>query len=460
MSTKGEFFRVAKLIASEYPVVEGTRCVQVQIPDDVSFLPVLASLVAQMGNTWASVGTVEQRRAWSQMWQEAYAATDWEGCMSCEEVADCIENDDEVRDQIIDIVNDGTEIPATYPYGQNLPSSRRNQDLSTPYNPTCNLDILFGQCYGVVDTIDSAIKAVLAKIEQATNAVELAQAMLGTVPVVAGAEKAAGIDGALSLINYFQETVEENYAGQFTVFPGGVRDEIACAIFCECKEDCVITINRLEAVMSARLSVYIAPPSIEGFVNLIEALAGINVDTTYVVDLAFYVSVGTLMTGNYLFGGVANNVLDLVIKLKADEPSNDWEILCPCSDVCRLTLDYDNQPADMDIDYGTLDPGGFMDSGVLDSTAWIIFGCEQPIASAVRIRLVYDSPTIEGCQVYGDTFFFATGDHPVRINLTEFAITLETGVPTTGNIVAINTRQVIGDLTPFKLLRIEVVYEC
>lgn len=457
---KGEHYTVAKQIANGYPVVEGTRCISVHIPDDISFVAVLAAAVSRLGNTWSSLGTVEERQAWSLMWQTAYAATDWSGCMTCEDVQDCIETNEGVQDAIEDIVAGGSEFPAHYPYGEKLPLARLNQDLVAGTNPTCNLDILWAQCLGAITATGTAILQTLAKIETATNAVELAQAGLGTIPIVAGVEKTFGIDGAMSLLNYFQESVQEGFAAQYTTTPGGVQDEIACALFCECKEDCIITISRIELVMSTRLAVYISVPSLEGLVNLIEFLAGVNVDTTIVVDLAFFAAVQALKLGNYLFGNVGNNILDLVIRLKADEPSNDWEILCPCSDVCRLTLDYANQPPDLVFTSGTLDPAGFVESEVFGGdTEWIIFSCEQPVVGMERIRLVYDTNTVQGTQVYGDTFFFATSDNPTRINLIEFAITIETG-GVTGNITDINTRQPIGNIVPFQLLRIEVVYAC
>lgn len=269
---------------------------------------------------------------------EGYLLTDWAGCMDCEGVEDCIETNEGVQDAIVDLINQHTDFPVNYPPMQMLPSGRLTQDLSTAYNPECNKDILFGQCYGVVDLIDASISDVMQKLETATNVGELVTATISTIPILAGLVKVIGLDGAGDMLDYFQEVAAEGYDAQYTTTPGGTRDQIACAIFCACKDDCTITIQRIIDVLAARLAVYQSPPSLSGFIDLVETLAGINVDTTYVVDSAFYAAVGLMATGNYLFGGVADNVIDLVIKLSADEPSNDWQLLCNDCDEIEYRL--------------------------------------------------------------------------------------------------------------------------
>jgi len=301
------------------------------IPDDDEYVRILAKQVASLTIRSNWEGEQDDRTDRAARCLEGYLATDWEGCVDCDEVQDCIENDEGVQDAIIDILNANTDFPVQYPPMQMLPSERLTQDLSSAYNPECDYDVLFGQCYGVVDLIDASIVDVNQKLETATNVGELAGGIISTIPVLAGLVKIIGIDGALSLLNYFQEVVSEGYDAQYTTTPGGTRDQIACALFCYCKVDCVITIERITQVMADRLAVYQAPPSLTGFIDLVETLAGINVDTTYVVDSAFYAAVGLMVTGNYLFGGVADNVIDLVIALASDEPSNDWILLCECA---------------------------------------------------------------------------------------------------------------------------------
>jgi len=451
----------------QFPIVEGMTCIEVKLPDDLNYVYLLQGFVAQMTNYWAYKGEIEARKAVALLMQAAYDATDWDGCMDCSGVLDCIENDDDVRNAIQQIVNQGSTFPPDYPYTQNLPPSRKTQDLSTAYNPTCDLSRLFGQCYGIVDLIHDSIIDVNQKLELSGNAIELAQNTVGTIPVVAGVSKLIGIEGALGLINYFQEVVAEGFDGQYTTTPGGTRDEIACAIFCACQEDCVITIERVTEVLEERLAVYVAPPSLEGFVNLVETLAGVAVDTTYVVDMAFYSAIGLMNTGNYIYGGkFTGPVFDLVISLKADEPNNDWELLCPCSPVCREEYTFDEQLPDTVMSVGTLDTDGYIDSGILDvgggDTAWVVFDFELPVVNTVRWRWVLD----RGGLYYGQLYSATITHEAIDVEAVErddglWEVTIPIDPAETDTWTINNFRAApIGNTEPFKILRIEVVREC
>jgi len=278
----------------------------------------------------------------------------------CSAVQECIENDTGVQAALNDLIAGGTQIPASSPYGQPLSSERLEQDLSTASNPGCGFNILWGQCAAIVDFTNSEITDTLQKVEAASNAAELAKATLGTIPVEAGLEKAAGIDGALEMVNYYQEAIAEEYAAQYTTTPvTGTRDIIAFDIFCACKSDCIITIERVQAVMQARIEVYLSPPSIEGLVNLAEFLAGVEQDSSFVVDLAFFASWTMLAVSNYFFGGVGNNILDLVVALAADEPDNGWEFMgdCPAEWEHRFDFTIDEQGWLADGGYGTYTSG-------------------------------------------------------------------------------------------------------
>lgn len=313
-------------------------CFVIEIPDALEYRAALMGQIEWLADwrCWrhdniAYTDPPAINREIAALFAQAISTSRFEECMDCDDITDCIETDEGTRGAIISIVQANTEFPADYPYGQDLPMSRRQQDLSTAYNPTCDLDILFAQCYGVVDLTNSEIKQTLQVIELQTNVVELAKAAVSTIPGVAAAEKASGLDGAADLINYYQEAIEEQYEAQWTETPiTGTRDVIAFALFCRCKSDCIITIERINEVMNARLAIYTAPPSLAGFINLLEFLTGTAVDETFVVDSAFAVGWAMMATANILFGAVGNNVLDLVVKMKSDEPSNDWELMGEC----------------------------------------------------------------------------------------------------------------------------------
>src|ERR1044072_9860 len=196
-------YRVGKLMANEYPVVQGTRCVSVQIPDDISFLPVLAAMVAALGNTWSTLGTREERQAWAKMWQDAYAATDWSGCMDCEQLQDCIgpllaEQTQIILDRVDDITRWGTDTTGT-PFT----IEQINENLAGDTNATCDLDILWSQCLALVQFTNRQMTDLLEKLESATNVVELA-GLSDDIPVIGVILKTLGVELATNAMNYFQ----------------------------------------------------------------------------------------------------------------------------------------------------------------------------------------------------------------------------------------------------------------
>lgn len=321
-------FSVARFDADAAPQPDGMRCVRVFVPDDDFYVRLLAAVVnlPTMATNWE--GEQENRDAVAALFNSAYTFTDWDGCMDCATVQDCIETDEGTQNAITNLMQSQQGFPPQYPYGENLPDEALSRDFADGTNPGCDLDILWAQCLAIAVGTNSSILFVLNQTEVTTNVVELADKLFQSVPLLATAYNASGLDGALDLINYFQESVLEEYAAQYTTTPGGVQDTIACALFCACKDDCVITIERIVNVLSDRLAVYTTPPSLDGLTDLIETLAGVSVDTTFVVDLAFYVSWGMVKVANFLFGNRFDNVLQIWLALAVNDANNDWMILC------------------------------------------------------------------------------------------------------------------------------------
>lgn len=250
------------------------------------------------------------------------------GVMSCDDVQDCIETDAGVQSAISGLTESQNTNGNEYPYGQSLTPGAMSHNMAGESNPTCDLAILWSQCIGLVDYTKSAISVALGKVEASTNPVELVNALIDVIPLVGTVKQTIGVSGVLDTINYFQEAIGEGFNAQWDETPGGIRDQIACDVFCYCKSDCVVNVERVLDVMANRLSVYIAPPTITGFSNLISTIGGFNVDTTFVVDATFWVAWQLVKQGNFLFGGRFDNILDVVLELKADEPSNDYLTLC------------------------------------------------------------------------------------------------------------------------------------
>jgi len=322
----GDFYRVAKQVADEYPVVEGTRCVQVKIPDDTSFLPVLAAMVASLGNTWSSIGGVEARRLWAEMWQRAYAETDWSGCMNCEELIACLTpileaQTEAILSQMQNFQQFGTGEP-----GQPMTEEQETANLAGTTNPDCDRDILWAQCLALVQFTNRQIEDILERIEAATNVVELA-GLSDDLPLVGVVLKFFGVELATNTINYFQEALQEGYLAEYTA---DKEIELACELFCAFRDDCSLTVVGIYDIMWGNVTDEVPDSPIE-FIELLALLAGIDVAADTVVDLMFWAMWGMARLGEIMLAPINPGVtLQQLASLAVDDASPDWIILCDC----------------------------------------------------------------------------------------------------------------------------------
>lgn len=72
---------IANFREENYEVVEGTRCIKVYIPDDDSFIHLLAGLLALAGSEGNYVQADADKAAdLAQQWRNAYLQSDWNQC--------------------------------------------------------------------------------------------------------------------------------------------------------------------------------------------------------------------------------------------------------------------------------------------------------------------------------------------------------------------------------------------
>lgn len=244
----------------------------------------------------------------------------------CSEMIKCLDDDTDTQraiERIIDRYNGGTGRSP----GDKASEEELNRDFIEGSNPTCDLDILYAQCYQVVKMTHDAIMDFIQKVLTVTNATELVENFWNSIPFLAVLDDVFGVQGIVDFFQYVIEAIGEGYEGQFTETPLGTHDELAYALFCACRVDCNITIARIVRVLSSRLAVYTSPPSLSGMVNLLEQLFLIEQDTSFIVDLMFYTAWGLVDTAGFLFGVRFDRLLEVVVKMKADEPNNDWTVL-------------------------------------------------------------------------------------------------------------------------------------
>ena len=266
----------------------------------------------------------------------------------CEEVEQCITTDAAVQTAIDNFTALQMFAPTSAIYQamvaqipgfpgvnpQGVPRTTEQQAIdqadAPEHNPTCDLDILWAQCLALTQQTNRAIVDVFEVVEAATNTVELIDT-LSEIPFIGFVKEVLGIDITLDLIQYYQNSVAEGYNAQYTT---DVENEIACELFCLCRGDCQVTTGRMYEVVSTRMATHFTIPGITDLLELSQFVTGVTISGTTVVDAAFFMAWGAVAFGNFLFGGRFDNGVQLILALMADEPSNDWTLLCSECDNC------------------------------------------------------------------------------------------------------------------------------
>jgi len=439
----GEFYRVPKQVANEYPVVEGTRCVSVQIPDDVQFLPVLAAMVASLGNTWSSLGAVSERIAWARMWQTAYAATDWEGCMSCDDVADCIETDEDVQIAINNVYNQyGTGVP--------MPETTRNTNMGGTIID-CNPDELWGAVSELIEAMNRNNIDAQEAIEVISNIAERIALIFAAIPLA----ETLPVDEAIEFVQTtWTDGLFEIYIGNDT---DGYRDELKCDLFCLARDNgCVLTLDMLFNYFSERVG-YVGLDDFAALIGYISTGVWIG---TQVNDIFYLIQVAALRFGNQFFSITGLRPMEMYMALGANNPDPDWEILCTeCNNLCRVEYNFTNQPDDLDVEAGTLDSFGFILAEVSSGLAGAVFSCDQPHAGSIaRVRLYFSDNLPKACQIVVDGEMYILNGTPVDAGGV-WSLTLDVPDANDGTLEFVLTRQFDGTVI-YYLMAVVVVYEC
>lgn len=246
----------------------------------------------------------------------------------CELIIECI-NDPEsgVSDAILNLVGN-----STLAQSRDAAQAENGKNLTGSSNPTCDLDILFGQSLQMVEYFDQVNRDVLEIIEVVTNQAELIADIIGNLT---GPDELS-IDVILDWVAYVQDSILENYDAQVTQT---YLEDVACEIFCIARDqNCAITPTLLYDVFRARLSASVTIESlIEDTLNyLVSGLwSGTEIaDFMYFAQFAFRAQVGRFV------GKIAWSDVELRLAVYANDPNSDWSLLCDCPTEWESIIDF------------------------------------------------------------------------------------------------------------------------
>lgn len=262
-------------------------------------------------------------------------------CWDCDQTIECLigalDTNETLKNALINAIAGGG-FPPDYPYlpletGVPVPPSVRQNPIAIP---DCSLDVLWGACISTIDNISALVLDFLESLDSAdSDATRIAKVVDGIPVIGALADEITVTDVAEFAVLLVDEFKDGFLAGD--TLP--LRNEIACILFCICREKCEIT---FDDVFTAFTLVEDIDIDISTTVLALIAKFNLNLFT----DRQIYVGlcllgISAIATGNNFFGLFGGEVFNTaIIREGFDEPSNDWITLCvDCVDIWEVNLD-------------------------------------------------------------------------------------------------------------------------
>lgn len=322
--------RVGKQLPS--PVTPPTTvCFTIQVPNAVQYRAAFLGQLNILGDwhTWdhPTDGTncINCEEA-AQLWRTAiYEATWSDECgipMSCDDVADCIENDPGTRAAVTAAAASTATPGTTSTPGEPMTPAQYNANL-TPTDD-CDPDVLWAQTEQLVDYVISAGLDLLEQIEIYTNGIEAVQ-FVEMIPILGTLFDEAQIDQVVAFLDWTVEVLSEIFMAADTAEN---RIAIKCAIFCATKDDCTITIQKLWEIENERLGGILDPSDINSVETLLTAIVALGTNPALPLDVWFTFTIAMAKLAGYLGVRGIDFSLNLLLKLAVNDANNDWELLC------------------------------------------------------------------------------------------------------------------------------------
>lgn len=202
---------------------------------------------------------------------------------------------------------------------QVLSLSNRGENLLKP--DECNPDFLFNQSSALVQLCHDVSEDIFEGVEVGTNQLERADIFVGMFPAAGFNDTAATVFRAADQL---VEEVAEDYSG---AYDEALYDDIRCKIFCACKDDCLLSIDKAIDVYKELLGEEIPTDPIEAFQFVLQFIGTGDFPTDSPVYIMHLLVLTGIRVGSDAlgidFGKLANRIL-----AAGDEGDNDWELLC------------------------------------------------------------------------------------------------------------------------------------
>lgn len=252
----------------------------------------------------------------------------------CEAIIACIEDDEATQHAIEHMLEHNTEFQdflsewiADHPNGtqggKNKPIDPTIPLTITQPDGDCDLDKLWAQCIGLVETANEMIVDFIEKWELYTNKGEVVSDMVNAVPLLSELAQASGISGVLEYANDLVDAIGENYTGDYDL---AYKNALACELFCAAQlNNCRVTSEMAQTILNTRIGNAL---NISNTLELIVSLTDQDITGFNVADLYMAFFFNAIAIGNLVIPVTWGLDTFVVVMMTFDEGSNDWEELC------------------------------------------------------------------------------------------------------------------------------------
>lgn len=273
--------------------------------------------------------------------------------ITCAMLKECLQPlFDEMRNEIISSLSGGLSSELTP--GEPLPDAEKDRDLVAGTNPTCDSDILCGQ----------VIQVNKYMIDLATDAIELMVLQTGELDLASVVAEITGIDelsidAAVDFVKLLRDGIALNFDAEIT---DEYKDEIRCALWCACLDDCEISVRDIFKVFEKRVLRYFDTPGavFATLQDLLTYLVQQELDGTIVADAMLFLVAGTGMLGASFFGDIGTVHLEVILRQASDNPENDCGIDCECPAETTYYLSPLDEHLTLDVE-GTTLPSNYVE---------------------------------------------------------------------------------------------------
>lgn len=290
------------------------------VPDTVEWVSLVTGCLVQMTFGWYWDKTTGDWHAVTararQMYFEFQDQNGLCDVIDCEQVAECIETSESVRNAIGSLIQQfGGDTQ-----GRPLPQELLEQAANNP-NAVCDLDALYGTCVNIVQSTNRQIEDLLETIEAITNNQEALATIVEFIPVIGDLIPVPEI---LAIAQKIREWLAEAYIAGYDL---ATEQEFICDLFCLAKDECFLSVEQARDYFWGKAtSIPAFDGAFETVETLINALANWQQTTgEAVVWVMFGSAFGFLSFLNSLFG---MTFAQFILNSRAGMPNDDWIFLC------------------------------------------------------------------------------------------------------------------------------------